>query len=124
MDRQLGILWAGVVLALLVLAPLAPLVAAQLWSCPFKTLTGIPCPTCGTTRAALALARLDVLDALVRYPLQTVGWVLFMAGGVGAGWLAWRNRPLPALKPWPLWARVGVVGAVLANWIYSIATGV
>ncbi len=123
-DRQVGFLWAAVVLALLLLAPLAPFVASQLWSCPFKSLIGIPCPTCGTTRAALSLARLDVLGALVRYPLPTIGWVLFMVGGAGAGWLAWRNRPLPALKPLPLWAKVGLVSAVLANWLYSIATGV
>ena len=29
------------------------------WTCPFKAIFGISCPTCGTTRSLLALVRLD-----------------------------------------------------------------
>jgi hypothetical protein len=37
--------------------------------CPFANLTGHPCPGCGLTRAALALARLDVATAVRLHPL-------------------------------------------------------
>lgn len=122
--RQLGLLWGGVAAALLLLAPFTPLFAGGLLACPFKSLTGIPCPGCGTTRAALALARLDVAGAFVHYPLPALAWTLFLAGGLWAGWRAWRERPLPEPRRLPTWGKVGIVAAVLANWIYSIATGV
>ncbi len=123
-DRQLGFLWAGVVTLLILLSPVAPLLAGGLWSCPLKSLTGMPCPTCGTSRAALALARFEPLDALVHYPLPALAWTAFVVAGLVAGWRAWRGQPLPSIRRLPAWARVAIVVAVAANWAYSIATGV
>ncbi len=123
-DRQLGLLWGGVASLLILVSPLAPKVASGLWTCPFKSLTGLPCPSCGTGRAALALARFDPIHALVHYPLPALAWMAFLAGGLAAGWLAWRRRPLPRIRRLPAWARVGIVAAIVANWAYSIATGV
>ncbi len=37
-------------------------------ACPVKTVTGLPCPSCGATRCALALARGDVGAALRLQP--------------------------------------------------------
>jgi hypothetical protein len=125
MNRQVALLWGAVAVALVGLSPLAPDVAGGLWPCAFKSLTGIACPTCGTTRAALALARLDVLGALTRYPLPALGWMAFVTGGLAAGLLALCGRTPPAIpRSLPLWARVGLLAVVLANWAYSIATGV
>jgi hypothetical protein len=93
--------------------------------CAFKSLTGIPCPTCGTVRAAVALAGFDVLGALRSYPLPALGWIVFIAGGLTAGALELAGRTPPAVpNRLPTWAKLAVVGAVLANWVYSIATGV
>ena len=123
-DRRLGFLWAGTVVALVVLSPLAPYLTAGPWGCPLKALAGLPCPLCGTTRAAVDLAALDVGGALVRYPLPTLAWFTFLIGGLVAGWLAWTKRPFPRLLPIPNWAKAAILVAVLANWAYSIATGV
>ncbi len=40
--------------------------------CLFRLLTGLPCPTCGTTRAVLCLLHLDVPGALAYNPLVTL----------------------------------------------------
>lgn len=37
--------------------------------CPFKALTGLPCPGCGMTHAFLALGRLDLAGAWAANPL-------------------------------------------------------
>ncbi len=123
-DRQLALLWSAVALSLIALSPLAPKIAAGLWSCPFKDIFDIPCPSCGTGRAALALARLDPLEALARYPLPALAWIAFIAGGLAAGLRTWQGKPLPRIRRLPVWVRIAVVVAVAANWAYSIATGV
>ena len=38
-------------------------------NCPAREYLGIPCPTCGMTRATKALLRLDLLAALKHHPL-------------------------------------------------------
>ena len=50
--------------------------------CVFRGLTGLPCPTCGSTRAVGRLAALDLAGALAMNPLTTlaaagvVGWAV------------------------------------------------
>lgn len=93
--------------------------------CVVKTITGIPCPGCGTTRAALALARLDVVHAFMSYPLQSLAWSFFVVGGLVAGaWsLSGRDLPSPPRRI-PRWVPVVAGLLVLANWAYCVATGV
>jgi Protein of unknown function (DUF2752) len=124
-SRQLALLWGAVASLLLAVSPWAAFAGDALWECTFKSWTGIPCPTCGTARAALALARFDVLEALGRYPLPTLAWTFLLVGGLYAGAMALSGRTPRAIpKSLPVWARAGLVAAVLTNWMYSIATGV
>ena len=122
--RQLGLLWGAVAVALISASPLGPRFAAALPVCHFKAFLGIPCPTCGSTRAALALARFDWLDALVHYPLATLGWIFLVGGGLAAGvaaLLGYGVPELPTRVSWPV--KVLLLVIFLANWAYLIATG-
>lgn len=114
-----------VALALLAIAPFGSYLTRYLFSCPFRELTGLPCPSCGTTRAALALAKFDFAGALVRFPLPTLAWMVLIGGGLLAGLSVLLKIDMPepprTLRNWQI---AVVVGGVLANWIYSIATGV
>ncbi len=58
------------VLAILMLAAARLLPVIELApDCVFQTLTGLPCPTCGSTRSITFLSRGDFLSALTMNPL-------------------------------------------------------
>lgn len=93
--------------------------------CYLKAFTGLPCPTCGSTRALGRLFALDLKGALAMNPLTT------LAAVVVALWAACDLVLLPrklALGV-ELAPRVGValrvaaVAAALLNWIYLLAAG-
>jgi hypothetical protein len=94
--------------------------------CPFRHLTGIPCFTCGGTRAVLALTRGDVHAAFVWNPLVAVSAIaasvwLFYAAVVTAlraprlrVRLAERDRLLFRAAAWT---------AIASNWVFLILQG-
>ena len=47
-------------------------------SCPFLTITGLPCPTCGMTRAWIAALSLDLQSALSYHPLFWTVPILYL----------------------------------------------
>jgi len=123
-ERQLGFLWGGVSLALIAASPLAGGFAAALPGCPFKALFGIPCPSCGVTRSAMALATLDIAGAMSINPLATAAWVVLIVGGVVAGALACLDQSPPE-PAWQVARRVRWLSVllVLVNWAYLLRAG-
>ena len=93
--------------------------------CVFKAVTGVPCLTCGTTRALALLARLDLAGALRMNPLATAGVLLL------GPWAAADLALLPGGRALVLQlspsaaraARIAVVAAVLLNWAWLVAAG-
>lgn len=61
-------------LAVLLLLAAAAYVSALKFGmgCPVKSLTGIPCPGCGLSRAAVSLLRLDLTAAFRYHPMVFV----------------------------------------------------
>jgi hypothetical protein len=107
-----GAVWALLVVASVVMPRGAAGVATV---CAFKRVTGVPCATCGSTRAAAALVRGDVVGALTLNP-----WVTVVVVGVPVWMLARRTRE-------PVWAWThsravwAVMGTGLAvNWVYVV----
>jgi uncharacterized protein DUF2752 len=93
--------------------------------CVFKAVTGLPCMTCGTTRAFARLARLDLAGALAMNPLVTLATLTLLPWAVADLALLPRGRAL-SLELSPAAARVAriaAVAAVLANWAWLVAAG-
>ena len=119
-DRRLGLTWGAVALAAVLLAPLATQTAPLLPGCLFRELTGLPCPTCGITHAALALARWDLPHALAFNPLATLGALVFLVGGVAAAAASLAGRPLTEPRLSGRAPRSAALLAVAANWAWLL----
>lgn len=113
-------------IAALVLLPLEAL-APFAGGCTFKGLTGIPCMSCGLTRAVLALSQGDPLATLRLNPLFGAAGLLLLAW-TPVSWALWLGRlPRPRAGFAGTRARVltglVVVAALLANWAFLVASG-
>ncbi len=88
--------------------------------CPLKNFTGIPCPFCGGTRAALALLQGNIHGAFLLNPLAASFCLLAVpASLVYYGLFKHRQRELKI--PRVLW--VFLLAVIAANWVYLIAAG-
>lgn len=82
--------------------------------CPLRTITGIPCPLCGSTRGVIAAVHGHIGDALVLNP-ASIG-VLVLALALVVGWRVERVRI-------PVWVIATVFAVLWAYQLYKYATG-
>jgi hypothetical protein len=93
--------------------------AAEGWSCLFRKATGVPCATCGSTRAAFSVWRGDVVGAVAHNPMMSLGvvalitWLLLR---VGFG----RSVRLDLTAGQRAMAWTVVAGLFVANWAWVI----
>jgi len=121
----LGAIFGGIGLLAAAAVGLLRLDRIPLTLCVFKGLTGLPCPTCGSTRALGRLFTLDFAGALAMNPLTTLVAVLVAGWAVADLALLPRRRALglEVPKPFGFALRVGALVLFLANWVYLIAAG-
>ncbi len=86
--------------------------------CPFKTLTGIPCPTCGITRMSFAFFHLHIWEAITFNPLIAICLMLVPAWGVhDLLVILHRIKPIVISRKWLRW---GLTVFLALNWAYLI----
>ncbi len=96
--------------------------------CTFHRVTGLPCLTCGGTRAARALGHLRVLEALRWNPLVAVWLVAAVPHALWVFVSRWLGLRRPRLVPeskrerWALWS--GLLVLIAGNWLYLCLSGV
>jgi Protein of unknown function (DUF2752) len=122
-------LWASVALACIAILALSQVSTAfeiPVPLCPLKHVTGIPCPTCGGTRALRALAHGTLFAALRWNPLVAVAAVVlipclaYAAVVTVAGWP--RFRVLFTASDQRL-LRAAAWAGILANWAFLVIDG-
>jgi len=115
------LLWLVAAASAVALRPLWLALAPHLRPCIFRTLTGLPCPTCGTTRAAVAFLHGDLVSAFVSNPLATLIGILFIAGApIAALWVVSDGSGVEVPQKPPWWLRWILVGVIAVNWLYLI----
>lgn len=91
--------------------------------CPFKAVTGLPCPGCGGTRAAQALLQGDLLLALYINPLScllVLFYIVLLVWSIYDGYCARNSLFLSLAKPWKksyFWITIVVI---ILNGIWNI----
>lgn len=93
--------------------------------CGLREATGYPCPLCGSTRAALAFAQGDWVEAWRWNPLAALlvfGAALLFAAALADRCLGTRMlaKVMGTGRRWGTWRAVAAV--LLANWLYLLAT--
>ncbi|RAL21200.1 hypothetical protein DL240_13795 [Lujinxingia litoralis] len=130
-QRPLGVIPVGAVLML-------PLFAMPLgaWAvgtgvvefsvCGMKRVFGLPCLSCGATRATLALTRGDLWEALTMQPLIIVLYALLAVWGGLSLWTYVRGRRLvlhlSRREDWVFKAMLVLLP--LVNWYYLYVRGI
>jgi Protein of unknown function (DUF2752) len=117
--------WGFFSASVLALRSWAPAFAAWSPGCLFHHATGLPCFTCGATRAALRLAAGDPLGALLWNPLAALALAAAWVGGfVAPVWLA-LGLPVPGIPTvLSVPVRIALAGILLANWCFLVFRGV
>jgi len=112
----IAVVWAGLVATAYFLREMT---GSDIQLCLFRRMTGVPCPTCGSTRAVVSLAQGHPIDALAFNPMM-------VAGGLSALiWLVVCAVNGPSRRPpWSMrarrWAWVLGVAIVLGNWVWVL----
>jgi len=120
-------IWGPLAILGLLVARFFPFDLISMGACPWRALSGIPCPTCGGTRCMIELTHLEFGAALAMNPLVTLAGLAAAAYAVHAlgvwllGWRRWRPNVSSPRAQRVL--RIGTVAALLLNWIYLILVG-
>lgn len=85
--------------------------------CLFHFLTGLPCPTCGMTRAVICCAHGDLAGAWRFHPLSPLVFLLLIALSVQAIF----PFPIPGLARWLRIPGILFVVALMEVWIARLA---
>jgi hypothetical protein len=98
--------------------------------CPFHLITGWACPSCGTTRAIMALIHGNIAGSLLINPIAIVVCLLLLCFGLCWTWdlLTGRNTRVRIIERFGLLIQrrrvaLPLVVLVLANWIWNISKG-
>jgi Protein of unknown function (DUF2752) len=91
--------------------------------CPFRLLTGLPCPFCGMTRSLLALGRGDVAASVALHPLGPAVALLAVLGLWRFVRPAVRRRGGGVPARLPRSAPLAVAAAFAVAWVLTLSHG-
>jgi hypothetical protein len=98
--------------------------------CLFKRVTGIPCPSCGSTRSVLSILKGDFISALFWNPFGVIImsilvlaplWITYDVVSQKDSLLRTYNRTELFLRQ--KWIAIPLILLVILNWIWNIYKG-
>ena len=119
--RKMALIFAGLFLSIVILHVTGVFSADRIggampFFCPFKALTGIPCPGCGMTRAMLSLTKGDFRGAFGYNPFSF--FLLFMV--VFSAMPGKQAEKLPSIAPIVMNCFfIAILIAVVTYWFFA-----
>lgn len=98
--------------------------------CIFKNVTGIPCPSCGTTRAIQFILQGKIIESLYMNPfgiivvtLMTIApfWILYDVIFKKESFLLFYKKSEETIRT--KWLSIVLIFLVIINWIWNIYKG-
>lgn len=95
--------------------------------CIFKNVTGIPCPSCGTTRAIQLILKGNITESLYMNPFGIIVvllmiiaplWILYDVIDKKNSFLFFYKKAEEIIRI--KWISIVLIGLVLLNWIWNI----
>jgi Protein of unknown function (DUF2752) len=94
-----------------------------LMQCPFKAVTGLPCPGCGMTRSTLALLQGNIVQSIKYNALTGILLVFWLVVAIGVSIPKTHREKMIRLlgkweqtTRWPLWFGIIVIIYTLTRW--------
>jgi hypothetical protein len=116
------IVWGVMMIALVMAGAIFGEYLDLLPACAFKSVTGIPCLTCGGTRSILALSQFDLVSAFLFNPLAVliaIALILFSAA-IALGIIFRKSVMIKLSRGDAKIARILIAAAIAINWAYLI----
>ncbi|MEK6743901.1 MAG: DUF2752 domain-containing protein [Nitrospirota bacterium] len=123
-EIEFTIIYGMIALLALVSARVLP-IQEILPACLFRAATGIPCPSCGTTRVLVHLAHGDIAGSLLLNPLFFLAMITALSlFFVRSALLPFNSSRITLIhtRREGTFLRAGMAGLFLLNWIYLIFT--
>ncbi len=111
-------------------ASLLPALTGDNSTCLIKSISGVPCPSCGTTRSILELLDGHFITSLQWNPMGLIVllimvispvWILIDLLFKKESFLRFYGRAENHLKS--KWIAIPAIGLVIINWIWNICKG-
>ncbi|MBN2542830.1 DUF2752 domain-containing protein [bacterium] len=123
-ETDYELIWGAIFLFVLLIVQFFPFDHIPYYRCPFKSITGIPCPTCGFTSAFLLMRELRISEAFRTNPLGCVSYIAIFIFTIYAFTVKVfklkRIRVSVKNKKTARIIRVSVVLVIAINWVYLI----
>ncbi len=121
---EFGIIYGGIVLLALLAGRFLPVLALAP-SCVFKALSGVPCPTCASTRTIVYLSHGDIASAFFMNPLVLAGVLaalVYLFYSLFTFFFIVPRIVVALSGKEKDWIRALAVLLILANWLYLLIT--
>ena len=111
-------------------ANILPALSGESDTCLIKSISGVPCPSCGTTRSILELLDGHFITSLQWNPMGLIVllimvispvWILIDLLFKKESFLRFYGRAENQLKS--KWIAIPAIGLVIINWIWNICKG-